>query len=100
MSTQEAGAVRSLTVMLPMVVLVASCGGPSTRPAADAAVGPDGPDGPDGPGGMDGVPALATLLAFDHVGIGAADSTGWANIGSARAEVDWGAGPFSRVTLV
>jgi hypothetical protein len=93
MSRLEAGVVRSLTVVMT-VALLASCGGSSTRSAADAAVDPDGPNGPDG------VAAPVTFVAFDHVGIGAAGSTGWPNIGSARAGVDWGAGPFSRVTLV
>src|SRR5215831_9580036 len=45
-------------------------------------------------------PQMITIVALDHVGIGSAGSTGWANVGSARADVDWGPGPFAQVNLI
>jgi hypothetical protein len=45
-------------------------------------------------------PQPTTISVLDHVGIGSTGSTGWANVGSARADVDWGAGPFVAATLV
>jgi len=44
-------------------------------------------------------PPPFSITALDRVGIGSPGSTGWAAIGSARADVAWGEGPFARVGL-
>jgi Peptide-N-glycosidase F, C terminal len=45
-------------------------------------------------------PQPTTIVVLDRVGIGSTGSTGWANVGSARADVDWGAGSFAGATLI
>lgn len=89
----------SLVFMGLVVVLTgggACSGSPATCPS------PAGPAG-ESDAGPDAGPAPAlpfTIVALDRAGIGSVGSTGWANVGQAKADVDWQRGPFTGVTLV
>jgi hypothetical protein len=83
-------------------VAAASCGGARSASAPDGG-GLDAPGGhPDADAadvGAEAGPSTITLVTLDRVGIGSYGSSGWPQVGQARADLDWGPGPFAKVIL-
>jgi len=87
---------------LALAHVLAGCGTAADSPR-DAASAFDAPGSDVASEATDDTPPPAppfTIVALDRSRIGSANSTGWPNVGKARADVDWGPGPFADVRLV